>query len=829
MNKGKTFALNCRNCGVRCRCMAPMVEKTCDGKLRARQTLRVILITQRKRHIISPLSVRLIKAFSFMLEPFFQIMSDTKERKILRTATAIEKVIFYTTLSLAVLVPLTFSSWVYRVFTLPRFIVLLAGAAILLVALSLRYGIRQKTFFAGLRSTRPQRWHIVIAFSFLATIFLSTIFGASPTVSFFGSFENQMGFLTHLCFLIVFVGVLAGVGNQQKRLQNYFLAISITGLLVSVYAIVQFFGSDPFLPISLYMFDSPEGKIIRVISSLGHSNYLGNFLLYTTLVTASLAVTTQGSVRRVFLIGTLLSLIAVIISGTRGAWLGLGIGLAFFFIYELQPTIRAILVNRRKRLAYLTFGSLLFLTSLWVIGSNQYSNPIIARTRSTILEGFTGSGRTILWRDSLHLIPRYWLTGCGPEAFRKAFLPYKSKELAQLAPQINNESPHNAYLDAMISFGLIGGFLYFLFFGSSLYLLFQARRILADRKHKILASGLAASLIAVAMHNFFIFDQIPTGLYFFVFAALSQATLNVAIHLAPSKENDVQPHKNTEGGLASLTSRYNRLRFNRLVTRVLPTVRWTMVIPSLGLFGLAIWYSVSLIGADLEVKKATDAARSGNPEKSFQQALSFNHKTDMDGAYGFAMARALALSADRIQTKLKSLPHTPGEAEELVSARDRIIDLATQHTSRSITHTLTPDSSYLLLAYLANVREDYPQSEHYARATLTWDRYAPNAHWLVAAARLAQGDQEEAIREAELALELNPFSAEARQVFKQARGTSGGRTPVELVERALKLIDRGNRAKAKRLLVRAKRLADGNCPDCQEALAKIEEAERRQP
>jgi O-antigen ligase len=821
-----------------------MVASLCAAGSPMSQLFRCVLIHAGKRHIISPLSTGLRQPQQasrhgkpWLLRPAQAMLSAWQrlqlmwegEGEILRTERAGEKAIFYTTLILVVLVPLTFSRSVYRVFTLPRFIVLLIGAAILLFSLALRYGLAGRKFSDDLLSARPQRTQTLIAFAFLATILLSAMFGAAPSASFWGSFENQMGFLTHFCFLVVFMGIVVGIGKEQKRLQNCLLGIAMTGLLISIYAIVQFFGSDPFLPASLYLFDAPQGKIIRVISSLGHSNYLGNLLLYTTFVSAGLALVTEGSARRVLGIGAMLSLIAIVMSGTRGAWLGFCVGLAYFFIYEIQPQIRVRIVNRQKRFAYIALGALLLLTSFWIIASNQYSNPLLARARSTVLEGFTGSGRTILWRDSLHMMPRYWLIGCGPEGFRKAFLAYKSKALAQLAPQINNESPHNAYLDAMLSFGLPGGLLYLLLFGSSFYLLVRARRLATDRKHKILVSGLLASLLAVAVHNFFIFDQIPTGLYFFVFAALAQASLNVVTRLAQAQANGRQPDKSAAGNPVSLSSGDERLRWTLFTKGTMPILRWATVTFGFCLLGLAIWYCVALVGDEVALKKATDTVRSGNLEKTLEQGAAFDPKADVDGSYGFAMARALALSADMIQAKLKSLPDTASQPEELLSARILVIELATRHTRASIARALTPDSSYLLLAYLANVEGNYSESERYARATLVWDRYAANAHWLLAAARLAQGDQEEAVFESEQALELNPFSGEARQVFKQARGISGGRTPVELLGRALKLIEKGNRAKAKRLLARADRLANGSCQACQEASAKLEEAERRQP
>src|SRR5262249_54802362 len=115
---------------------------------------------------------------------------------------------------------------------------------------------------------------------------------------------------------------------------------------------------------------------------------------------------------------------------------------------------------------------------------------------------------------------------CGAEGFRKAFLPYKSKELARLAPQINNESSHNSYLDAAISFGLVGVALYVAVLASMLSLLFSCHKLAISGRSRLILSGIFSSMIGVVVHNFFIFDQIPTGLYFFAFAALAQIASN---------------------------------------------------------------------------------------------------------------------------------------------------------------------------------------------------------------------------------------------------------------------------------------------------------------
>src|SRR6185295_8993441 len=124
------------------------------------------------------------------------------------------------------------------------------------------------------------------------------IFGAAPVVSFFGSFENQMGLITRLCFYICFLAIIFGIGHSRRRLLKTLWAMAFTGLCVATYAFAQFFGRDLFLPAGLYTFNSMGETIVRPISTLGHANYLGNFLLYTTPVSLALALNSSGPKRR---------------------------------------------------------------------------------------------------------------------------------------------------------------------------------------------------------------------------------------------------------------------------------------------------------------------------------------------------------------------------------------------------------------------------------------------------------------------------------------------------------------------------------------------------
>jgi len=383
---------------------------------------------------------------------------------------------FWLSILMLVAVPLSFSTAIHRIFSLPKFAILIAGSSVLVFLLCLMaLDPARRDELRVLRSK-----HVLIVSLYFVAVTISTVFGVAPIASLFGSFENQMGLITRFCFLICFLSLMVGIGNSQARFRQTVWAMSVTGLAVATYAFIQFFGRDPFLPSSLYTFNSVAGPIVRVVGTLGHADYLGNFLLYTTPLNIALALATEGRVRMLALITTAVSIAAIIFSGTRGAALGLIVGATVFFVLQL----RSMSVSLNRRTAQRAAVALaIILVAIVMISINPASRNITARAISAIREGGTGAGRTMLWRDSAKMIPSFALTGCGPEGFRKAFLAYKSKEIAQLAPRTNDESAHNSYLDAAISYGLPGAIFYVAIIASSFSLLMRARRREIGRAH----------------------------------------------------------------------------------------------------------------------------------------------------------------------------------------------------------------------------------------------------------------------------------------------------------------------------------------------------------
>jgi O-antigen ligase len=738
-------------------------------------------------------------------------MKDTsRQTAISAPHTIVRTVAFWLSLSLLVFVPLAFSTPVYRTFSLPKFLILLTGS-VALVPLIVLIAVGAARHYVG----RPGAKHLLLVSAYVAMIAISTPFGAAPVASLFGSFENQMGLVTRICFYLCFLAIVCGIGQSWTRLMQTLWTMSLTGLCVATYAFAQFFGRDLFLPSSLYTFSSMGETVVRPIGTLGHADYLGNFLLYTTPLCVGLALNSGGRTRRFGIIAAAVSTAAIAFSGTRGAWVGLIVGGGVFVVLELPRKFGELQgVGLRTIALRVAIACFLVLLSVLLIASNPASRNMVVRARLFVTEGFTGAGRTLLWRDSFRMAPDFAIAGCGPEGFRKAFLAYKSDELARFAPDINNESSHNSYLDAAISFGLPGAGLYAAIIASVFTLLSRARRRVNQRR-RVIITGLLSSFAAVTAHNFFIFDQIPTGLYFFGFLALAYAVANVA---------DPEERKNTERGEGH-QSEAGREKDARQATPDNDNKRVVLAIAVSGVVLLASGsYSFLAMNADMQLNKAFVAANQGNLDQAMSHVNRATECFDPTGDRAFVAARALTLCAEKVQGLQESSRGI--DDDNLARSKATAIEAAMTHAARSLAHTLTPDSNYLLLAYLASLSGDVPRLHSFAAEALKWDPHFANSRWLMAEAYLAEGNREQAAREAELALGINPSLRQARIILARARGESepGRATIEESIERARGFISAGKPARAERVLRRAIGRSRAPCPECHRLLASIYEA-----
>lgn len=317
----------------------------------------------------------------------------------------------------------------------PKVLVLLMGASAVLLV-----GVRRKTSLLA-----PGRLFGFAVLFQTAALVAATVWSTHPALSFTGSNWRRFGAVTQIAVLLLALAASAAFAGRKDALLWLTRTVAASGCVISLYAVLQYFGIDFFLPATSYHAGEGTFAIVRPPGTLGHADYLASYLLCVFFSGLALSRIEERRILRLAGFGcALLSGIAVILSGTRSAWLGLLAG-SLFLLWRLRPAIR-----REHR-----YGAAVVL----ILAAGFYFLPAGARLRARIhwiQEDAFGGARLLLWRDATRMGSAHWLTGFGPETFGSEFPRYQSVELARQYPDFYHESPHNIFLDTFSEQGIPG-------------------------------------------------------------------------------------------------------------------------------------------------------------------------------------------------------------------------------------------------------------------------------------------------------------------------------------------------------------------------------------
>lgn len=338
---------------------------------------------------------------------------------------------------------------------------------------------------------RRARWFIGMVAVQALGIVLATMFSTNRWMSFYGSTWRRSGMLVELAVLALAVAGAGQFGDPQ-RLRDWLRITIAASIPISVYAVFQYFGVDPVFPSNAYHFGEGRFMIVRPPSTLGHAAYLATYLLYVIFGGIALA---RREISRVWkwiaFVSASLAMFAMILSGTRAALVGFLVGLVF------------VAVRDRTNRNWLVVGGM----TIFLLGAFYFS-PFGEKLRARAFwssEDAGGGARLMLWRDTLHMSSQHLGLGYGPETFSREFPRHQSLELARAFPDFYHESPHNIFLDALVSRGLTG----------MVPLLILAAIGLVAR------DWLGGGFIAMLVSQQFTAFTVPTELFFYLCLAMS--------------------------------------------------------------------------------------------------------------------------------------------------------------------------------------------------------------------------------------------------------------------------------------------------------------------
>ncbi|MDD5031774.1 MAG: O-antigen ligase family protein, partial [Patescibacteria group bacterium] len=333
--------------------------------------------------------------------------------------------------------------------------------------------------------------------AFFSVLLLSCFGSVDFNLSFWGDVERMLGFFHLLHFLILYF-IIITVMRSWTDWRDLFLAFIIFGVLVSFHGIGQ----------RLEIIKSPWGPG-RVIATIGNAAYVGAYAIFNLFFIFILFFKTKDKFwRAVLAASSFIVLLALIFSGTRGAYLGFGAGL-MLMLFLLAVLSR----NKKARIYSLLFLFILIIsvTGLFLNRDSAFvkSNSFLARLANISMSSSTMQTRFISWRAAASDFFSHPLLGTGLGNYAIIFDKYFDPTFYNYTrSETYFDQAHNNLIDIVSTTGLFGLLAYLLIFISALACLIRGfKKKTVSSADFILLIGLIA---AYFIQNLVVFDALVT-------------------------------------------------------------------------------------------------------------------------------------------------------------------------------------------------------------------------------------------------------------------------------------------------------------------------------
>ncbi len=593
--------------------------------------------------------------------------------------------------------------WIAAVFTLTPLLILpgfsfyydvTPKAAVVLIgtALGLLLFVRDSSF-AGTRRLWAHplgRWFCLMALAQLASLLLSTFFSSNPALSWNGGNWRRFGLVSQSAVIVL--GFLITVSCSEHGLRVLLRTVAAAGTAAALYGILQYFGADPFLPSAGYHIGEGAMTIVRPPSTLGHADYFAGYLLYVVFLGAALIATeAEAAWKALGAAAMVAGSAAIVLSGTRGALLGLAAGAVSLWIWK-----RPRFTRRHPAIAAGLCGMALVF----------YFSPAGLKLRARShweSEDLRGGARLWLWRDSLRMASHRLPIGYGPETFGAEFPRYQSVELSRAFPDFYHESPHNIFLDALVSQGVPG---LGLLAGFATLAWFAARR--AFTRGNRIAPYLAAALAAGLTAGLFVSFTLSGALYFYATIAILVGLETV--HTDPTN------------------------------SRPAPAVGVPALALALAAVAMFLYFTIRLTTADAALERARRDLNAGRMEDSVR-AYTLSQRWHLAGSSDDLYFSRVLIAASRNASN-------PAQAM-MVSQQAFTIARRAAETSEE------QQNAWYNLAWFYAARNDAVRAEVCLRRSVDASPNWFKPHWVLAQVLLLAGRRTEALAEAVRATELD--------------------------------------------------------------------------
>jgi len=337
----------------------------------------------------------------------------------------------------------------------------------------------------------------------LVVWFLSAIW-AGDTTAFWGETRRGEGFFTLFSYMALFLFAQDFLGEAVWR-RRALLALLLGGVLVSLYALLQAAGLE-ILPR-----DSIRIGWDRTFATIGNPIFLGSYLLL--LLPLPLTFFSGGSRWEKVLAFVLVVLFftAILLTSSRGAWLGLVVLILAFFFGEPNRNLRR-----------LALGTMLAIFLVLVLFASFAGTTFWDRFAASFSDSTSNSmvQRLYTWRTAWPAIFQQPILGWGPDRFGDAFPQNTPEGETVFGGLVYVDKAHMDLLQVAVTTGLAGLLLYLLFLGRFLQLALKRRK--DDNLARYTLPGLLGYWVSLQLS----FSTVSVAPFFWVIMGLTLARPN---------------------------------------------------------------------------------------------------------------------------------------------------------------------------------------------------------------------------------------------------------------------------------------------------------------
>ena len=622
------------------------------------------------------------------------------------------------------------SRWAY---TLSRAVFIRIDVEILLV-LAVALALLDRRFRPPLT---PLAWSVL---GYCGALLLATAFSLDSYQSWWGTLERMDGTFTKLHYAVFFL-ILTGVFRTCRDWTNFLHASLAVSVLVAGKAVAERLSTG----------------LSRVASTIGDPALTATYALLQIFFAA--LVTAGGRTRTARLWGgaaMLLNVVTLLLTGDRGATIGLGAGaLAVGLTVALSSRYSTTL--RRAALA----GTLLLLVVPFAVYAARGTplvrwNTALERLSQLSPHDSTTRTRLITLGVSWRAFKARPLLGYGPELYTLASVRHFNPDILTYEQGWWDRS-HNTLTDRLVMEGAIGLLAYLSIFVAAGLMLVRAFRL--EPHGKLTVPITAGMLSAYIVQNLFLFDSPSSYLLFFAVLAFVSFLVTGGSHTEPREVAEQAKRARIGTPAAAVRRRASPSPSGGRRGETTSSVRRFPRRGKVLIAGLALFVLVTIYNANL--KGLAEAFLGDALVASIDDPHRFQELFGQTVAYGsWAQDEVVATAADALRAVGAGNPAYLAASTEVAAQLEAQVGAHRHPDPRAL---IRLGSLYQAMAVADPTC--LPKAEKAFQKAIELAPKWPESYDGLGATYLTEGKVEEALALLKRAVEINPSNGTARWMY----------------------------------------------------------------